>query len=59
MKKNLHHDQEFHKQAHNKDVKAKSYAPCDKVWLNSKSYKTNKIENWSTNFLNFFESSTW
>ena len=28
---NLHHAQEFQKQAHNKDVKPTSYAPSDKV----------------------------
>ena len=38
--KNLHHTQELQKQAHNKDVKPRSYAPNDKVWLNSKYLKT-------------------
>ena len=33
---NLHHAQELQKLAHNKGVKPKSYAPGDKVWLNSK-----------------------
>ena len=37
---NLHHAQKLQKQAHNKSVKPKSYAPGDKVWLNSKYLKT-------------------
>ena len=32
---NLHHAQELQKQAHNKGVKPQSYAPGNKVWLNS------------------------
>ena len=34
--KNFYHAQEFQKQAHNKGVKPRIYAPGDKVWLNSK-----------------------
>ena len=37
---NLHHTQKLQKQAHNKSVKPRSYAPDDKVWLNSKYIKT-------------------
>ena len=37
---NFHHAQELQKQAHNKDVKPRSYVPSDKVWLNSKYIKT-------------------
>ena len=37
---NLHHAQELQKRAHDKGVKPKSYAPGDKVWLNSKYIKT-------------------
>ena len=37
---NLYHAQELQKQAHNKDVKPKSYVPSDKVWLSSKHLKT-------------------
>ena len=37
---NLYHAQEFQKQTHNKDVKPRSYALGDKVWLNSKYIKT-------------------
>ena len=39
---NLHHAQELQKQAHNKSTKPKSYAPGDKVWLNSKYIKTKR-----------------
>ena len=38
--KNFHHTQKLQKQAHNKGVKPKNYAPDDKVWLNSKYIKT-------------------
>ena len=38
--KNLHHAQELPKRAYNKGVKPRSYAPNDKVWLNSKDIKT-------------------
>ena len=41
---NLNHVQEIQKQAHSKGVKPKSYAPSDKVWLNSKYIKTK--QNW-------------
>ena len=41
---NLHHTQEFQKRIYNKDVKPRSYASDDKVWLNSKYIKT--IQNW-------------
>ena len=36
---NLYHAQKFQKRAHNKGVKARSYAPGNKVWLNSKYIK--------------------
>ena len=39
---NLHHAQELQKRAYNKGVKPKSYAPSDKVWLNSKYIKTKR-----------------
>ena len=42
--KNLYHAQELQKQAHNKGVKPRSYAPGKKVWLNSKYIKTK--HNW-------------
>ena len=37
---NLQHAKEFQKQAQNKGVKSKSYAPGNKVWLNIKYIKT-------------------
>ena len=39
-RKNLYHAQELQKQAHDKDVKPRSYVPNDKIWLNSKYIKT-------------------
>ena len=39
-RENLHHAQELQKQAHDKGVKPRSYAPGNKVWLNSKYIKT-------------------
>ena len=38
-RENLHHAQELQKRAHDKGVKPRSYAPSDKVWLNSKYIK--------------------
>ena len=37
---NLHNAQELQKQAYDKGVKPRSYAPSDKVWLNNKYIKT-------------------
>ena len=37
---NLNHAQKLQKRAYDKGVKPKSYAPGDKVWLNSKYIKT-------------------
>ena len=39
---NLYHAQKLSKQANDKGVKPKSYAPGDKVWLNSKYLKTKR-----------------
>ena len=39
FQKNLHHAQELQKQAHDKGVKPRSYAPSDKIWLNNKYIK--------------------
>ena len=39
---NFHHAQELQKRAHNKGIKPRSYAPGDKVWLNSKYIKTKR-----------------
>ena len=38
-RENLHHTQKLQKQAHDKSVKPRSYAPGNKVWLNSKYNK--------------------
>ena len=38
-RKYLHHAHELQKRAYNKGVKPRSYAPVDKVWLNSKYVK--------------------
>ena len=40
---NLLHAQELQKRAHNKRVKSCSYAPDEKVWLNSKYIKTKRL----------------
>ena len=42
--KNLLHPQEFQKQTYNKDIKPKSYALGNKIWLNNKYIKTK--QNW-------------
>ena len=39
---NIYYTQELQKQAQNKGVNPRSYAPNDKVWLNSKYIKTNQ-----------------
>ena len=41
-RENLHHAQELQKQAHDKGVNPRSYAPGKKVWLNSKYIKTKR-----------------
>ncbi len=43
-KENLQHVQELQKRYHNKHAKPRSYALCDKVWLNSKYIKSKR--NW-------------
>ena len=52
--KNLHHAQELQKWAHNKGVKPKSYAPSDKVWLNSKYLKTKRNRKLEAKFFGLF-----
>ena len=54
-KKNLHHDQELQKRAHNKGVKPRSYAPSDKVWLNSKYIKTKQNRKLEAKFFGPFQ----
>ena len=39
-RENFQYTQEFQKQYHNKPAKSRSYAPGEKVWLNSKYIKT-------------------
>ena len=51
---NLHHAQELQKQAHNKCVKSRSYAPSDKVWLNNKYIKTKRNRKLEANFFRSF-----
>ena len=53
-RENLHHAQELQKQAHNKGVKPRSYAPGDKVWLNSKYIKTKQNRKLETKFFGPF-----
>ena len=51
---NLHHAQELQKRAHNKDVKLRSYAPGDKIWLSSKHLKTKQNCKLEAKFLGLF-----
>ena len=51
---NLHHAQELQKQAHDKGVKPRSYAPGDKVWLSSKHLKTKRNRKLEAKFLGLF-----
>ena len=41
-RENLQHAQELQKRAHDKGTKPRSYAPGEKVWLNSKYIKTKR-----------------
>ena len=51
---NLYHVQELQKQAHDKGVKSRSYAPNDKVWLNSKYIKTKQNRKLEAKFFELF-----
>ena len=51
---NLHHAQKLQKRAHNKGVKPRSYAPGDKVWLNSKYIKTKRNRKLKVKFFGLF-----
>ena len=51
---NLHHTQELQKWAHDKGVKPRSYAPSDKVWLNSKYIKTKQNQKLEAKFFGLF-----
>ena len=52
---NLYHAQELQKQAHDKGVKPRSYAPSDKVWLNSKYIKTKQNRKLEAKFFGPFQ----
>ena len=41
-RENLQHTQELQKRAHDKRIKPRSYAPDEKIWLNSKYIKTKR-----------------
>ena len=51
---NLHHAQELQKWGHDKRVKARSYAPGEKVWLSSKYLKTKRNRKLEAKFLGPF-----
>ena len=53
-RENLHHAQELQKRAHDKGVKPKSYAPGDKIWLNSKYLKTKQNRKLEAKFFRLF-----
>ena len=53
-RKNLHHAQELQKQAYDKGVKPRSYAPGDKVWLNSKDIKIKQNQKLEAKFFGLF-----
>ena len=52
--KNLYHAQELQKQGHDKGVKPWSYAPGNKVWLNSKYIKTKRNRKLEAKFFGLF-----
>ncbi len=51
---NLLHAQELQKRSHDKKVKSRSYAPSEKVWLNSKYIKTKKNKKLKSKFFGPF-----
>ena len=53
-RENLHHAQKVHKRGYDKGVKPWSYAPGNKVWLNSKYIKTKRKRNLETKFFGPF-----
>ena len=54
-RENLHHAQELQKRAHDKGVKPRSYAPGEKVWLNSKYIKTKRNRKLEAKFFGLFQ----
>ena len=53
-RKNLHHAQKLQKRAYNKGVKPRSYAPSEKVRLNSKYIKTKHNRKLEAKFFGLF-----
>ena len=51
---NLLHAQELQKRAHDKGVKPRSYAPGEKVWLNSKYISTKQNRKFEAKFFGLF-----
>ena len=51
---NLYHAQKVQKWAYNKGVKRRSYAPSDKIWLNSKYIKTKRNQKLEAKFFRPF-----
>ena len=51
---NLLHAQELQKRAHDKGVKSRSYAPGEKVWLNSKYIKIKRNKKLESKFFGPF-----
>ena len=54
-RENLQHAQDLQKQAHNRGTKARSYAPGDKVWLNSKYIKPKQNRKLKAKFFKPFQ----
>ena len=53
-RENLHHAKKLQKRAHDKGVKPRSYAPGEKVWLNSKYIKTKRNQKLEAKFFGPF-----
>ncbi len=51
----LFYVQKLQKKAHDKEVKSRSYAPSEKVWLNSKYIKTMRNKNLESKFFGPFQ----
>ena len=51
---NLHHTQKLQKQANHKGIKPRSYAPSDKVGLNSKDIKIKQNQKFEAKFFGPF-----
>ena len=54
-RENLYHAQKFPKRAHNRNVKPRSYAFDDKIWLNSKYIKTKHKQKLEAKFFRPFQ----